>query len=66
MAPVEQHHTAKSGHPEHDHLDEFATWTYRSEAHWSFNALQRAVEKLSRDKDGQLTLQDDPHSHLPR
>ena len=25
---------------------EFATWTFRSEAEWSFNALQRAVEHL--------------------
>ena len=25
---------------------EFATWTFRSQAEWSFNALQRAVEHL--------------------
>jgi G3E family GTPase len=30
------------GHHDHD----FATWTYRSDAAWSFGALQRAVEGL--------------------
>ena len=30
--------------PHHD--QEFATWTFRSQAKWSFNALQRAVEHL--------------------
>jgi G3E family GTPase len=29
-----------------DHGGEFATWTFRSEAEWSFSALQRAVEHL--------------------
>jgi G3E family GTPase len=33
----------------HNQSSEFVTWTYRSEALWSFNALQRAVENLSRD-----------------
>jgi G3E family GTPase len=31
---------------EHHHDQEFATWTFRSQAKWSFNALQRAVEHL--------------------
>ena len=33
-------------HNAHDHGGEFATWTFRSQAQWSFNALQRAVEHL--------------------
>ncbi|MBW1872174.1 MAG: GTP-binding protein [Deltaproteobacteria bacterium] len=33
-------------HNAHDHGGEFATWTFRSKAKWSFNALQRAVEHL--------------------
>jgi G3E family GTPase len=33
-------------HQEHNHDQEFATWTFRSDAQWSFNALQRAVEHL--------------------
>jgi G3E family GTPase len=36
-------------HQEHRHDQEFATWTFRSfrsQAKWSFNALQRAVEHL--------------------
>jgi len=33
-------------HHEHHHDQEFATWTFRSQAEWSFNALQRAVEHL--------------------
>ena len=33
-------------HREHHHDQEFATWTFRSQAEWSFNALQRAVEHL--------------------
>ncbi|MFQ5754728.1 MAG: GTP-binding protein [Acidiferrobacterales bacterium] len=35
-------------HHEHHHDQEFATWTFRSEAEWSFSALQRAVEHLPR------------------
>jgi len=35
-------------HHEHHHGEEFATWTFRSQAEWSFNALQRAVEHLSK------------------
>lgn len=30
----------------HNHHEEFATWTFRSKAKWSFNAIQRAVEHL--------------------
>ena len=33
-------------HHEHHHDQKFATWTFRSQAEWSFNALQRAVEHL--------------------
>ena len=33
-------------HHEHHHGEEFATWTFRSQAEWSFNALQLAVEHL--------------------
>ena len=33
-------------HNAHHHGEEFATWTFRSQAEWSFNALQRAVEHL--------------------
>jgi G3E family GTPase len=50
MANVEEHHAARphqQGH--HHHKNEFTTWTYRSGAQWSFNALQRAVEMLPRD-----------------
>lgn len=35
-------------HDEH-HDSTFATWTYRSDATWSFGALHRAVDKLPRD-----------------
>jgi G3E family GTPase len=42
--------SAQAGEHEHQHHDnEFKTWTYCSEASWSFNALQRAVETLPRD-----------------
>lgn len=33
-------------HHEHHHGEEFASWTFCSQAEWSFNALQRAVEHL--------------------
>jgi len=33
-------------HHEHHHDQEFATWTFRSDAQWPFDALQRAVEHL--------------------
>jgi len=50
MASVLEHDTSKSVRIGlHHHDSEFATWTYRSDARWSFNALQRAVENLSRD-----------------
>jgi G3E family GTPase len=32
-----------------DHSRQFAAWVYRSERRWSFNEIQRAVEKLPRD-----------------
>jgi G3E family GTPase len=35
-----------TSHHEHHHGEEFATWTFRSQAEWSFNALQLAVEHL--------------------
>ena len=42
--------SAQAEEHEHQHHDsEFKTWTYCSEASWSFNALQRAVETLPRD-----------------
>ena len=42
--------SAQTGKHEHQHHDkEFTTWTFCSEASWSFNALQRAVEALPRD-----------------
>jgi len=42
--------SAQAGEHEHQHHDnEFKTWTYCSEASWSFSALQRAVEALPRD-----------------
>jgi G3E family GTPase len=49
MANVQQHHIEDSEHPEHHHDSEFATWNFSSDAKWSFNALQRAVEDLSND-----------------
>jgi len=42
--------SAQAGEHEHQHHNnEFKTWTYCSEASWSFSALQRAVEALPRD-----------------
>ena len=41
--------TQGNGGSDHAHGNEFDSWVYRSEAEWSFNALQRAVEDLSRD-----------------
>ena len=49
MAHVQKHHDANLGHLEHHHNSEFSTWNFSSDAKWSFNALQRAVEVLSRD-----------------
>jgi G3E family GTPase len=47
MAGVNSAQAAEHEHPHHD--KEFTTWTYCSEASWSFGALQRAVEALPRD-----------------
>jgi G3E family GTPase len=47
MAGVQSAQAAEHEHPHHD--KEFTTWTYYSEASWSFSALQRAVEALPRD-----------------
>ena len=33
----------RTPHQEHHHDQEFSTWTFRSQAKWSFNALQLAV-----------------------
>ncbi len=41
-----QNHPEGGDHHEHHHDRDFATWTYRSDAAWSFGALQRAVEHL--------------------
>jgi len=50
MAEVSNCHVGQSDpHLQHLHISEFTTWTFRSEEIWSFNALQRAVENLSRD-----------------
>jgi G3E family GTPase len=48
MADVQKHQHAKSDHQEH-HNSEFSTWSYSSKEKWSFNAMQRAIEKLSKD-----------------
>ena len=32
-----------------DHSGDFAAWIYRSDRAWSFNEIQRAVDKLSKD-----------------
>lgn len=47
MACVQSVHAREPEHPHHDY--EFKTWTYCSEASWSFNALQRAMETLPSD-----------------
>jgi len=47
MARVQSAQAGEHEHPHHD--NEFKTWTYCSEASWSFSALQRAVEALPRD-----------------
>jgi G3E family GTPase len=49
MADVQKHQHAKSDHQEHHHNSEFSTWSYSSKEKWSFNAMQRAIEKLSKD-----------------
>jgi len=47
MARVQSAHAGEHEHQHHN--NEFKTWTYCSEASWSFSALQRAVEALPRD-----------------
>ena len=47
MVRVQSAQAAEHQHPHHD--KEFTTWTYCSEASWSFGALQRAVEALPRN-----------------
>ena len=49
MAGVQSAHAGEHEHEHQHHDNEFKTWTYCSEASWSFNALQRAVETLPRD-----------------
>jgi len=44
MADVRANRAKHPGHHHHD--SEFASWVYRSDELWSFNALQRAVETL--------------------
>jgi len=69
MSEVVESHAAKpDGHEHHHHHHdvEFATWTYGSDARWSFNALQRAVENLSRDiyrAKGIVRLDLEPHDY---
>jgi G3E family GTPase len=46
MAGLRERNKPTTPHKEHDHSEEFATWTFRSQLKWSFNALQRAVEQL--------------------
>ena len=49
MAGVQSAHAGEHEHEHQHHDNEFKTWSYCSEASWSFNALQRAVESLPRD-----------------
>ena len=46
MESLQEKNKLLTPHQEHHHDQEFATWTFRSQAEWSFNALQRAVEHL--------------------
>jgi len=46
MAGLRERNKPTTPHKEHDHSEEFATWTFRSQLKWSFSALQRAVEQL--------------------
>jgi G3E family GTPase len=48
MAGLQEHNKLITTHNAHEHGGEFATWTFRSQAEWSFSALQRAVEQLPR------------------
>ena len=45
MADARANRAKDPGH-HHHHDSEFASWVYRSDELWSFNALQRAVETL--------------------
>ena len=46
MANLRECNKPTTPHKKHDHSEDFATWTFRSQLKWSFNALQRAVEQL--------------------
>jgi G3E family GTPase len=48
FADMQSESSVQTDHYEH-HDSTFATWTYRSDATWSFGALHRAVDKLPRD-----------------
>jgi G3E family GTPase len=52
FADLQNEPVAQTYHNEHHdehHDNTFATWTYRSDAAWSFGALHRAVDKLPTD-----------------
>jgi G3E family GTPase len=49
MADIQDNDATVTLNNEHHHEKMFATWTYHSQAAWSFSALQRAVEHLPRD-----------------
>ncbi len=49
MASVQSMAADDHAHEHQHHDEEFTSWVYRSEASWSFSALQRAVEALPRD-----------------
>jgi G3E family GTPase len=49
MESLRENNKLLTPHSAYHHGEEFATWTLRSDARWSFNALQRAVENLSKD-----------------
>jgi G3E family GTPase len=49
MAELQENCPAQPDRREHHHDSTFVTWTYRSDAEWSFAALQRAVEGLPCD-----------------
>ena len=48
FADMQNEFTVQTDHDE-NHDSTFASWTYRSNADWSFGALHRAVDKLPRD-----------------
>jgi G3E family GTPase len=49
FAELQNESVMQTHHSDQDHDSKFATWTYRSDAAWSFGALQRAVDKLPRN-----------------